>query len=334
MTKITQKYFPRISGKILIILLLTSVVQILSLCHENIQIMEQITTRVKLQNIVKTDQYYIYTFNTNGILEKRDSYSLQIQSKLQLDRYSTVIGGNGNYLFSKSRGTILSISKHNLEIVAQYNTNSDLFIFHRGFLVIVDSDGRYNNILLYLNSQDLKIYNKNRLNLNENIQYLKSENKLIFATNRAVYESYESNYKQLYQIYNVDFNTLDISEYLNSYWLSNYATLNIRNYTGNYNVNLVYLPFEFADLQIGNLLVVSQNYIFVAMKSGDYSETDHNYFVMGSSRNPGDLYSYSHCTFHDTSGGVKGFSLFGNYIYLFHDCQECGTSDLYKLSYN
>ena len=124
-----QKFSFKFLKKTSMIILFILIAKTMSLCHEDMNIINYRTTEYSLNNIVQADQYYLYTFNSNGVLEKRDTNNLYVTLTLKLNRYSKIIGGNGNYLFSKSGDTLYSINKNNLQIVARYTTISDLFIF-------------------------------------------------------------------------------------------------------------------------------------------------------------------------------------------------------------
>ena len=116
-----------------------------------------------------------------------------------------------------------------------------------------------------------------------------------------------------------------------SFWISSPQILIMRNYSFSDNLYLGNLPFEYSNDQISNFILSSGSRIFISMMSDSYSLTDHNYFVSSYYQDPYNSYSYSHCTFHDTNGGVKSAKAHGENLYLFHNCDDCEQSVLYHI---
>ena len=306
-----------------------------SKCHDDLSIAAHTTTRNLLSTIGCSDYDHVYTVDHHGILEKRDSRSLNVLRyrntglssivMLCTENYIVLSDNNGRYMQTYDRKYLNIISKNSF-------SNFGSVVGYRNYIVGTKLNGAHYNTIVYIDAKTLSVVEEVTLNV-RNIDKLITYKEDLFAVTDSISNLYlvRDNIIELYERLSVNTLNIHMSDGGKIYWLEGGNTLQVQNKTyGNFNINLANLPFEYSYLQVNNFMKSGHGKIFISMRSSSYGTTDHNYIIVGSARTPGSYYDYSHCTFHDQTGGVKGIEVsYDNNIYIFDNLE--GYSEIYSI---
>lgn len=316
--------------KILYVFILLFVYKSYSLCHEDLSIENQITTRNIITDISCSDYSHFFTLDEDGFLEKRDKNRLSVLRHQSTGIVGSLICTQDYIVIREDGGNYLeSYDKKYLNLVAKRRFSEyDIMIGYRNYIAATGTR-RYNTIA-YIDPKTLEIIEQDTFSISiGRLLYFRED---LYALNREYKELYivNRNKMTLYERLDTHHMDIEISDSGRVFWLDGYSSLNIQNKTNNvYSFDLSGLPFQYSYLQTNNFLKVDQHNTYISMKCSSHS-VDHNYLIIGSVRSPDLSYNYQHCTFHDKTGGVRGILPSGDTVFVYHNLDD--YSEIYSIS--